>query len=364
MVKNEKDAVGFREYFAILYFSIAIKSTDMTAVLLYRDGLNAAWMIVIGGFLIILPSLLFLNNVLNKYQSKHILEIIQLTFGKPIALVLAFIMFCYTFTNTASDTRSYVDQLITINFPRTPLFVLYLCFLIVCICVAKMGWETIAEIAWIVFPFLMLSLGLLIIFSLKDASFNRIFPLFGNGGWAIAKGSVRATALFSDLFVFMILYPMVKDHKTYTRSLYSSIIFSVVVMVFMYLTYLCIFDYRSIDKIMYPFNDLTRFISIGRMLSNVETFFITVWLVAIFIKFSMYLYVVSKIFGFVFNIKEYENTIIPIGLLILMAGMIPENEAINLFEIRKQTSSYFIYFVLTVPPLLSIVTKLKGVKTG
>ena len=101
----------------------------MTTILLYGEGLNAAWMIVIGSFLLVLPSLLILNHVLKIYQSKHLLEITQLTLGKYVAYGIGFIMLCFLVVNTALDSRSYMTQLSIINYPQTPLFIFYLCYL-------------------------------------------------------------------------------------------------------------------------------------------------------------------------------------------------------------------------------------------
>ena len=154
--KHEKEQVGFREFFSIIVITLSLKATDMSTVFVFRDGLNAAWMIMIGSFLLILPSLFLLNHVLKKYQCKNILEVTQLTLGKPFAFVIAFILLCFTLLNTASDSRSYLTQLTTINFPNTPMFILYLCFLMICMWGAKKGWESVGAIAWAVFPYLMI----------------------------------------------------------------------------------------------------------------------------------------------------------------------------------------------------------------
>ena len=60
--KHEKDQVGFREFFSIIVITLSLKATDMSTVFVFRDGLNAAWMIVIGSFLLILPSMFLLNQ--------------------------------------------------------------------------------------------------------------------------------------------------------------------------------------------------------------------------------------------------------------------------------------------------------------
>ena len=160
------------------------------------------------------------------------------------------------------------------------------------------------------------------------------------------------------------MYPFVKDHKTYTRSLYSSLLFSVFCMVLMFLSYVWLFDYRSIDKITYPFNEAIRVVSLGKSITNIETFFITFWLIAAFVKFTIYIYIISKIFGFLFHIKEFEHTIIPITILLLIIGMIPENNEFNVFVFRTFTLTYLKYLLLFLPLLLWGGSKLKEGRLG
>lgn len=347
-----------------MVFTLGLKGTDISTVLLLREGLNAAWMIIIGSFLFIIPSLLILSSVLKKHQTKNLLEITQLTMGKPFAFLIALSLLFFTLMNTATDSRSYMTQLISVNFPNTPLFILYLCFLALCMWVAKKGWEAIGSIAWAVFPYLMIALAMLYVLMFKEAVFYRIFPLFGNGKWEIVKASFNFSSLFAEPFVLAMMYPFVKNHKTYTRSLYSSLLLTVSLMALMYLSYIWMFDYRSVGKITYPFNEAIRIVSLGRNITNIETFFITLWLVGVFVKFVVYIYFVSKIFGFLFHISEFEHTIIPISILILVIGMIPENNEISLFVIRTNTLVYFKYIFLFLPPMLWVATKIREVRAA
>lgn len=359
--KHEKDKIGFRELFAIVFITLGTKSADMTTVFLFRDGLSAAWMILLGSFILIIPSLLLLNHVMKKFQNKHLLEVAQLTLGKPVTFIIAFIMLCSILINIASDSRSYMAQLSTMNFPNTSLFLIYLCFLLICMWGAKRGWEAMTSAAWMVFPYLIVSVGLLFFLMMKESVFARIFPLFGPGEWEIVKGSFKYTSLFPEPFLLTMMYPFVKNHQTYTRGLYSSLFFTVTVMVLMYLSYLWMFDYNSILYMTYPFNDAIRFITLGKAITNIETFFITVWLIAVFVKFTIYIYFACKIFGFLFQIQEFEHAVIPITILILMIGTIPENNEINVFLIRNQSFVYYKYLLLSLPVLLWGVAKMKEV---
>ncbi|WP_419887936.1 GerAB/ArcD/ProY family transporter [Neobacillus niacini] len=364
MVMVEKDQVGGREFFSIVVFMIATKATDMTTTTLFGDTQNASWMVIIGSFLMILPSFIALNSLLKKYQNKNLLEITHLAFGKWMTFLIGSMMFFIVLINTSLETRSYTDQLITMNFPKTPTFILYLLFLLICLWGAKKGWESICSVAWMIFPYITLALILLVFLLTKDIVFNRVFPLLGPGTWTILKTSFNYVSLFGDALIIAMMYPFVKDHKTYTKSLFGALAYSVLIMAALFLSYALLFDYQSVGKITYPFNEAIRLVSIGMVITNIETFFLTFWLLSVIVKFAVYIYLVSKVFGFVFHIEEFEHTLIPITILILLIGLLPENQVDNIFVLRKQMLSYGKYLMLSLPLFLLIVVKLKEAVKG
>lgn len=305
-----------------------------------------------------------LKSCIKKISVQRSLEVVQITLGRPLAAIIAFSILCFTLINTATESRSYITQFISINFPNAPLLIMYLLFLAICMWGAKKGWESIGSVAWAVFPYITIALGILFFLLFKEASFYRIFPLFGTGKWEIAKASFNYVSLFSEAFTIALMYPFVKSHKAYVRGLYSSLILTVFIMAWMYISYLCVFDFRSVEKITYPFNEAIRFVSLGRGIANIETILFAFWLLAVFVKFIFYIYVISRIFGFLFRIQEFEHTIMPITLLILIMGMIPENNEVNMLVIRKYSLIYNKYLLLFLPPLLWIASKIKEGRPG
>jgi spore germination protein KB len=364
MVRVEKDQVGGREFFSIVVFMIATKATDMTTTTLFGKTQNASWMVIIGSFFIMLPSLIALNLLLKKYQNKNLLEITEEAVGKWITFLIGSMLLFIILINTSLETRSYTDQLITMNFPKTPNFILYLLLILICLWGAKKGWESIGSVAWMIFPYITLALVLLVFLLSKDIVVNRIFPIFGPGKWELARTSFDYVSLYGDALVIAMMYPYVKDHKTYTTGLFGGLVYSVLIMVVLFLAYALLFDYQSVGKITYPFNEAIRYVSIGRVITNVETFFLTFWLLVIIVKFAVYIYLVSKVFGFVFHIKEFEHTLIPITILILLIGNLPENQVENIFVIRKQMLSFGKYLMLFLPLFLFIVIKIKEAVKG
>ncbi|WP_442596523.1 GerAB/ArcD/ProY family transporter [Neobacillus sp. D3-1R] len=361
MRTHEKDQIGGKEFFAVITLLMGTKAGDMTTTLLYEKAQNAAWMVIMISFLMILPSMWLLVQVLKKYQTNDLMEVTFSAFGKYVGFMIGFLLFLIVLIATSIDTRSYTDQLITMNFPKTPIFALYAVFLGISLWVAKKGWEAISSIAWMIFPYISLVLILLAVLLFTQGEWKRLFPLFGPGKWEVAKTSFQYSAIYGDAFVLAMFYPLVKSHKTYSRGIFLGLSFTAIQMAIFYCLYTFVFDYQSIDKITYPFNDATRFVSLGQSIRNIETIYLTFWLLAIFVKFSIYLYALSKIFGAIFKIGEFEHTLIPLTILVLLLGMLPDNQLENIFILRDNMLTYSKYFFLGFPPLLWMTVKLKEV---
>ncbi|WP_160725609.1 GerAB/ArcD/ProY family transporter [Bacillus sp. USDA818B3_A] len=358
---REKDQIGLREMFSLLAITIGLKGTDITASVIIGSSINAAWIVIVGSFICICPSLFILNKILKKQQSKTLLDIIRIGFGKYLSFAFLFMFFIYLLINVSTDSRSYVDQLLTMNLPKTPLFALFSLFLFVCMWCAKKGWESLGYLAWMIYPYVIIACGLLFFLLAKEESPMRIFPLIGPGLPTLAKQSFHFGSTFAELFAVSMMYPYIKDHKTYTKGIVISSAYCVALVVLFHISYTLAFDFRSADKITYPFSEATRLVSVGTVITNVETFFLTFWAVCVVIKFAVSIYFLSKLFGFLFQIEEFEHLIFPLTILILIVGMIPENEIYNIFEVRNFMFYLGTSIYILLPLSLWTVLKVKEV---
>lgn len=362
MVKldREKDQVGLRDFISLILLILSSKFSDMTTTLYYAKALNASWIAVVMSFLFVLPSLIILNRILNKYETKNLMDLLNIAFGKYIGFFIGMIFLIIVIIANAVDTRSYVNQLMVMNFPKTPLFILYFVFTMICFWAAKKGWEAIAAVAWMVVPYIKLLMLLLVILLFTNGEPSRTFPLFGPGKWELIKTSFQYAGIYGDLIFIAFLYPFVKSNKTYSKGIYISSAIAVAELSLFFWLYSLVFDFRTLEKITYPFNEATRFVTLGPTITNIETIYLTFWLIAVFIKFAIYMYVMSKVFGDLFRINEFEHTLFPLTILVLFMGMYPDNQTENVHMIRDTLLIYSKYVFLVVPPLIWLTLKTRG----
>jgi spore germination protein KB len=360
MMEQQTGKIGIREYIAILLLVFGTKMTDDTPALLYDKLENAAWMApIITGSLSIIPIYLLLK-VLSYYPNKSLMDVIQKTFGKPIGFIIVFSLWFVGSSAVVIDSAIYTDIIGTMYFTRTPTIVLYTILMLVSAYGAKKGIEQIGSVAIAVITYIKISLLIALLLTFFHGQVEFLFPIFGPGKWEIVKESSLKLSIFGDILYIGAIATYIKSSKDFRIGTWISLIILMIEIPVAIAAYLFLFDYESVKMLNYPFHETIRYISVG-FLSNLETFFFPFWLVATFIRFSIYLYLSAIIFGWLFKIKEFGHIIPTLATLFVVLGMIPETPTFSIFYIREKVLNIITPFFFFLPILLWIVAKFKGV---
>src|SRR5690625_6017803 len=97
--------------------------------------------------------------------------------------------------------------------------------------------------------------------------------------------------------------------------------------------YILLFDFETVRALNLPYQEVISFLHIG-FLTNIEMFFFPFWLIATFIRFSIYLYMNALIFRNIFKFKDTDYIIPILATLVVTLYMILENAIYSLFFFR------------------------------
>lgn len=355
-----KGKVGIREYVAIVLLTVGVKLSDDTPAILVEHLRNAYWMapLVIAVFLF-LPTLL-LVKVVGAYRNKNNLhDIILHLFGKYLGNFISLFLLFGLFTSITVDSGIYVDIIGTMYFTNTPSLMIYIVLIAVCAYGAKKGIQHIGTVSWLVLFYIKATLILALILALRNSTISFMFPFFGTGILDVVKQSVRHTTFFAEFLFIALIAPFLtsgKDFKKGTLFAYGLVAVEISIS---FIVYLCLFDYEPLQTLNYPYHELIRLISIG-FLTNIETFFFPIWLLAAFIRFSFYLFIISLYFGGIFNIKKFENLAPIFGTLAVIVGMIPETPTFTIFQMKDTLLHLHGPLFLLLPCIMWVIAKFKG----
>lgn len=358
-MKRNEGKIGIKEYVAIIALTIGTKLSDDTPTIIYENARNAGWIVVLlMGVMAFIPVILLIK-VLSVHKGKNLHEVIIHIFGKFFGTIISILLLVAGVASITVDTGIYVDIIGTMYFTKTPPSIIYFILMLVCAYGAKRGIEQIGTVAWVLLPYLKITLFIAILVSLNTGHFDYIFPILGEGSMEMLKASAKNVSIFSDLFFIGLIAPLVTSLKDFKKGTILGLIMVTLEISLAMFTFVLLFDYTTAEMLSYPFHETIRYIEVG-FLQNVETLFFPFWLVATFIRFSFYLYISAVLLAGILKIKESEYLIPLITTLIILFGLAPDSPSIVLYNMRQNLLMLLGPAFLFLPPLMWLIAKIRG----
>lgn len=359
---QQNRGMGPREFFAIIVLTVGIKFTDTTPTILFQKTMNGAWILpFITGFIMLVIPFPFLLKLVKHYKDKGFIQIIFQITGKYFGTIISLVLFTIAFSATVIDSRGYVDIMNIMFYTQTDKIFLYSVFMFVIFFIAKLGFKVIGNTAWLSFPYIFAVFALAVVAIWGDLRINFLFPLGGPGIYDLLREGVLHSSIMGDLIFFSVIFPYIKDYKTYKFVSFFAYGFIIFELALFYAIYVMLFDFPGVMHIAYPFQEMTRILEMGVYVTNIEALFLGFWTLASVVRFSVYLYVSVAIFGYTFNMKDFRPLMLPFAALTVMLGMLPENPVESALILRaKYILNTTWVIIVFLPPLLWVIAKMRG----
>jgi spore germination protein KB len=208
-------------------------------------------------------------------------------------------------------------------FDLTPIAVLDTVLVVAAIYGAYLGIECIARqnglasISW------MLSLLLLCALAVQDMNFSNLKPVLENGLLPILRAGVFHSSFWGDGFILLLLFPYLnqKQEALKTGLLYLGSIMIIAGMVTAVNE--GVFGDLVASHLVFPFEAMVGYISIGGFIERSESLFMLVFIVAIILKLAVFYHAAAIAVSSTLGLKSYRLTLIPIALItVILRGVL------------------------------------------
>lgn len=358
MKKGFHETIGARELVAVIMFTIGIKFKDTTPNILFSEGQTAAWMIPILSMLILFIPYSILISLLKKHQL-GLVELIFKLMGKFLGAIVCAGLFFNFFAGMIINFRGHVDIVSTMFYPRTPLFVLSVILIAVCYFISKLGFAAISRTSWLIYPVFQVLMIFLVVISWKDLNWGYLFPLGGPGFGTIVKESLFNLSVIGEVMLLAVFYRYLRKDRDYQIGSFVGISAACIQIAIFFIIMQLIFDYPSIAQMNFPYQQLTRYVMIGNFVSHIEGLFLGFWTIVTTLHFSLYLLVSAHLLSSVLQVKQFQFLLLPLGALVLVIGLIPEN-VFKVMEYRKIVIAIFSWISICLPSALWLIDRWKG----
>jgi spore germination protein (amino acid permease) len=357
--KATDDKIGVIEYLSIILITFISKITDSTPSLYLKEGMTGGWLIPLISGTFMFLSLSIIMSLLKKYEGKGLIDLIYTLLGRFFGFILSIIILVTFLFFAFTNSRSYSSILTILFFPNTNIITLYFFLMLVSALIAMLGLKGIGRVGRILIPYFLMSIFSILILSRNEINIRFLYPIQGSGVKTLFTSGIFLSSTLAEIIFFMTFRPMIKTFKEFKLSTIIGFWVSVAIMMTYFAVYLMCFDYPPVTIINYPFQTLTRMIGISRFFTNIEAFFLLVWVMIAVIRYAMYLYTLAGIFAQIIKSTKVEPLIPAFAVITSMLGLIPENHIITVQVIRLYNVRVTSVLFLTFPILLLICDRVR-----
>jgi spore germination protein len=296
-----------------------------------------------------------------RFPNQTVIEFSQEILGKFLGRLYGAAVAFYFLCATALVLRGFGDAMKILLLQKTPLELIMISMLLLCLYCIHGGINTIVRINEIFLAPVLGVIGMIILFNVKDVDFFKFRASLSNGLKPVLMGTAGTAMAYLGYEILFFLTPFSRDKKR--LILFGTAGLVLPLLVYTSLTFLSIgiVGAESTADLNYPTIHLARrIVFLGTYIERLDIFFIIFWILAVFTTIIAYLYMASISVTRLAGLRNYK----PFAFLLLpfayITAILPQNSvqinmfatAINYMGILVASSS--------IPLLLLAILRKKG----
>ncbi|RRN71199.1 spore gernimation protein [Peribacillus simplex] len=344
--------------FAIIVILFSIGTTILVIPgIMAQEVKQDAWIAAVFGIGIGLLLVALYIAVGRMFPTMTLVEINETLFGKWIgkAVSLSFVLFSLYST---SELLLYVGNFLTTQImPDTPIEAIIILFACILIMGIRLGLETLARSAELLFPifvFLFIILVVAILLPPVQYKVENIQPVFEAG----IKPMIHAVFLFtgffsSPLIVLLMIFPVsVNQQKAAEKSFFIGVLIAGICLLIIIALTIIVLGADTSARNTYPSYILARKINVGDFFQRIEAIMAIMWIISIYYKMSFYFYASVIGFAHIFNMKNYRPLTLPLGMILVSLSVLIHPNVAHSIKFDKEIWPLYVSTYGLVFPIL------------
>lgn len=307
-------------------------------------------------------SLSILYTLLSKQFPKLTLaEYCEKLLGKWLGKLIAFSYLTYFFLLAALLLREIGDFMTTQILPKTPIQAILIIFLLLVIMGARLGLETTARAAEILFPWIIFLFLIMVISITPQIEWTNLKPFLENGLEPVWQGVYSTIGLpYLELVAFLMVIPYVHTKNNLGKHFCFGVAMGGIMLLLIVLLSILVLGADTTARQIYPSYALAKKIQIGHFLERIEAFMAGIWFFTIFFKMVLNFYASILCFAQIFNLRDLRFLVLPFGiLLVVLALVVSPNISYYITFLDQVWTPYTLTYGFFIPLLLWFIALAK-----
>lgn len=262
-------------------------------------------------------SIMYPNESLVTYAPKIL--------GKMVGHIVILLYVIYWYTVLAIILRQYADFMIGTILERTPIMIPIIGMLLVAAYVSFAGIEVLARCSEVLGPIILLGIMVPLLLNLSQIKISNLLPVMADNSLSqLFQGMLPTASFLGDNILLMMILPFLANPRNGVKGAVWGSVVAGFFTVLSAVECIAIFGYSTSSRQTYPFLNLVRYISFG-FLQNLDSIVVSIWIMGIFIKVSLYLFAASYGSAQWFGVKRWRIVIFIAAPIALLLAMVPRD---------------------------------------
>lgn len=361
-----KEGISSRQAILLITICRIISVLTIMSAIYMGPANQDTWIVVLTSFIYtILASIpiLFLSN---KFNNLTIIEYMEKIFGKFVGKVVA-IIYAIFYTRTAILFSYIAIQMIRSSFlPDTKPIITIVVLMISCVYIASKGSEVIARFAETFVPIILIMISIFIALGYNNVDLSVLLPIYKDSTFLnINYGAIQLAFTFIDINILAMITPKLENKKEINSIFIKSVVYSLVFVLASVVATQGSLGVEQARHSNFPFLAYIRRIKAYSIFERIESIYIIMWILAMIIKITTYIYISSQGIKEIFKKKSGNMFLYITGALVgLVTFYVAEINPIIPEVVEIGFPEYVYYFThKTLIPLIAVIVYLFRRKT-
>lgn len=308
---------------------------------------------------------LIVGTIIRASQGAPFLDWVGRKTSPVVAFILGLLMLQYYVDVTATILREFVNFIKDNVLFNTPVMLIAVLILLITIYMVRSGIEPIARVNSIVIMLYVIYLPIYMFGLNHEMNVHRLLPMFDHSAASITLASITPGTWMSEVAILLFLAPYLKKPQLARYLGLMGIACVAFLLLFSMVSALLVFGPQYIKISAYPGFATVGVVQIGKFIENLDMFFISFWVLSLYMKFAIFLFATTECFKQTFKVKTSRPFIGALGLLIMLEGLYTwESSAkLNVYNAEGRFLVFFL-FNLLVPLGAMALTRVRGKSKG
>lgn len=277
--------------------------------------------------------------------------------------ILCYIFF-FIWTNSII-VGEFADFMVAAFLTKTPKLVFMIIIVWLAAYAVRSGLEVIGRLNQLLFPLLLISYLVIVVFVANDIQLNNLFPLLENGIKPVIKGSLSPSAWRGEIVLTLMIFPNLNQQAKGRKASIYAVMFLGIILALNTLATVCVFGPELSSRLTFPYFILAYYSRITAVLERMEALIMLVWVAGLMIKIAIFYYCAVLALAQWFKLRDYKPLITPVGIILIAWALVIYENSRELIEIISRPFPVYAYtFELLIPALMLLIAVIRKKKGG